>query len=467
MTPSKDLPDGLPNPQRLWATFSVTIAILMAVLDASIANIALPTIARDLNVSASDSIWVVNAYQLALIMSILPASSLGDIFGHRRVFKIGLALFTVASLACALSPGLLVLTVSRVIQGFGAAGIMGVNIAMIRFIYPRAMIARGLGFSAFVVACSSAGGPSVASAVLSVASWPWLFAINLPVGFVALFVMGRFLPAPKGSGNPFDWTSAILSSATFGLLVIGLEGIAHGQELWQAGLELLGAAILGTLLIRRELKRPAPLLAVDLFRIPVFSLSVLTSLLCFTAQGIGMVALPFYFEGALGRSQVESGFLITPWALTVGLLSPLMGRLSERYPAGVLCTVGMSVMTVGLLSLALVPLDASSLDIAFRVTLCGLGFGLYQTPNNRLVQTSAPRERAGGANGIGSSTRVLGQTTGAALVALVFTFLPPVAGEPGHSGSIALFIATGLAITGGIVSSLRLADFSKARPPQG
>ncbi|MDU3890638.1 MAG: MFS transporter, partial [Serratia liquefaciens] len=174
--------DGLPVPQRYGAILAIALGITVSVLDGAIANVALPTIARDLNASPASSIWVVNAYQLAITISLLSLASLGDLIGYRRIYQAGLLVFSVTSLFCALSDSLTTLTIARVLQGFGAAAIMSVNTALIRIIYPQRFLGRGMGINSLIVAFSSAAGPTVAAAILSVASWQWLFAINLPIG---------------------------------------------------------------------------------------------------------------------------------------------------------------------------------------------------------------------------------------------------------------------------------------------
>ena len=194
--------DGLPNPQRLLAFSTLAMAISMAVLDGTIVTVALPTMARQFAVAPESAIWIVNAFQLAVTVSLLPLAALGDMLGYRRVYWWGLALFTVASLACALAPTFAVLTFARVVQGLGAAGIMSVNIALIRFIYPHARLGQGVGNMAVVVAVCSAGSPSVAAAILSVASWHWLFLINVPIGALALVMAARTLPATPRAGRP-------------------------------------------------------------------------------------------------------------------------------------------------------------------------------------------------------------------------------------------------------------------------
>ncbi len=391
----------------------------MSVLDSAIANVALPTIARELEASAAASIWVVNAYQLAITISLLPLASLGEIVGYRRVYRWGLVLLTVASLGCALAPSLPVLASARMVQGFGAAGVLSVNTALVRFIYPRAQLGRGIGLNALVVAVSAALGPTVAAAILAVAPWPWLFAVNVPTGLLALLGAAT-LPLVPRAQHRFDTVSALLNALTFGLLIIGIAGLGHGEQLPLVALELLGALAFGVALVTRQLARAWPLLPIDLLRIPMFALSVATSVASFVAQMMAFTSLPFFLQNELGRSQVETGLLMTPWPVMTGVMAPLAGRLADRYSAGILGGIGLATFALGLALLALLPSHPSALDIGWRMAICGLGFGLFQSPNNRAMIAAAPRERSGGASGMLGTARLFGQTTGAALVALMF-----------------------------------------------
>jgi len=339
--PSIDLADGLPLPRRYWAILTIALGLVLAVMDGAIANIALPTIARDLNASPAFSIWIVNGYQLAITISLLPLASLGEIVGYRRVYVSGLLLFTVASLACTLSSGLLMLTVSRIVQGFGAAGIMSVNMALVRFIYPRAQLGHGIGLNAMVVATSAAVGPSVAAAILAVATWPYLFAVNLPIGLAALALGLCFLPHAPRASHMFDWQSAALSAVTFGCGIAAIDSLGHGGAVLTCLAEFGVALGAGVLLVYRQTHMVSPLLPVDLLRIPVFALSIATSIASFCAQMLAGVSIPFYLQSRYGYSAVEMGLLITPWPITVAIAAPLAGRLVERYPAGLLGGIGL------------------------------------------------------------------------------------------------------------------------------
>ncbi len=448
--------DGVPLPQRYWAILTLVVGIVMSVLDSAMANIALPAIAREIGASPAQSIWVINAYQLAVVIALLPLASVGDIFGYRRIYTIGLVVFTLAALVSALSHSLAMLAVGRALQGVGAAGMMSVHTALVRFTYPRQQLGRGIAVTAVAVSISSAASPSIAAAILAVASWPWLFAINVPIGLVTFFMTLRLLPRTPASPHRFDLASAVLSAGAFALLISGINGIGHGQAVLYVVVELAGAISVGYLLVRRQALLTLPLLPVDLFKIPVFALSVVASVCTFVAQGIIFVTLPFYFQDMLGRSQVETGLLMTPWPVTVAIIAPIAGRLADRYPAGILGGIGLTTLTLGFLLLAVLPANPGTTDIAWRMAICGFGFGFFQSPNNRAIIVSAPRERSGGAGAIQSTARLLGQTIGAALVALVFGF----AGPSGGSGpTIAIFLAAGFSALATIASVFRLFNF--------
>ncbi len=422
----------------------------MAVMDGAIANIALPTIARDVHASAAASIWVVNAYQLIVTISLLPLASLGEIYGYRRIYQIGLAVFTLASLACALSDSLVTLTLARILQGLGAAGIMSVNSALTRFVYPRALLGRGMGVNALIAAVSSAIGPTVAAGILSVAPWPWLFAVNVPAGIIALTIAARSLPATPRAPHRFDIASAGLNALAFGLLITSIDGLAHGQSVLAVVAELVAAAAAGYVLVRRQLRQTSPLLPVDLLRIPLFRLSIATSVCSFAAQMLAYVALPFYLQSVLGRTAVQTGLLMTPWPLTVAVVAPIAGRLADRYSAGILGGIGLAIFAVGLALLAGLPPHAATAHIIWPMAICGLGFGLFQSPNNRAIIGSAPRHRSGGASGMLGTARLLGQTTGATFVALIFSVFPA------DGTSVALAVAAAVSAAAAGVSCLRL-----------
>jgi MFS transporter, DHA2 family, multidrug resistance protein len=445
------IPDGLPVPRRYWAIVAIVLAIAMSVLDSTIANVALPSIARDFRVSNAASIWVVNAYQIAILVSLLPLAAVGEIASYRRVSQWGLVVFTLASLACAFAPSLHALSLLRVIQGLGAAGIMSVNPALVRFTYPQHMLGRAIGINALVVAISAVIGPTVASAILAVTNWRWLFAINVPIGLTAIFIARWALPHTESVSRRLNYRGVLLNIGAFGLLMGGFQALAHDGALTAAIVQLVAGGVLAFLLVRFELQESAPLIPFDLLRLRLFSLSVVTSVCSFVAQMAALVALPFEIQ-RLGHSPAETGLLMTPWPVGVAIAAPIAGRLADRYPAGLLGGAGMAVNALGLLLLALLPDSGSATSFVWRMGLCGIGFGFFQSPNNRTLMSAAPRARSGAAGAMLSAARLLGQCLGAAAVAIVFRL------QSSRGSNLALFLAAALAMTAAVFSTLRLLD---------
>ena len=444
--PTRQIEDGLPIPRRYWSAAAVWLALAMAVLDGSIANVALPTIAKDLGASPATSVWIVNAYQLTITVLLLPLAALGDRLGYRRIYIPGLALFTIGSVGCALATGLNSLILARVFQGIGAACIMSMNAALVRATYPAKMLGRGIGYNALVLSMSAAAGPTLAALILRFGSWPWLFMINLPVGIAAVVVGWKSLPHAGGHGHRFDWISALLGAAMMGCTVFGAETFA--RESSATGVVLIVAGVSsGALLVWREWGDPAPLVPLDLLKIRIFGMSIATSTVSFAAQMLAFVTLPFLFQSVMGRSAFETGLLMTPWPLALGAVAPLAGRLADRVRAGLIGGIGLGIFAVGLFALSRLGDHASSLDIAWRMGLCGAGFGLFQSPNNRTIVSSAPRHRSGAAGGMLATARLLGQTTGAVAVGVAF-HLVGVRSAPSllTAAAIAALIAAGLSL---------------------
>ncbi len=444
--------DGLPPRQRRWAVLTVCLAIFMTVIDQTILNVALPAIGSDLHIDASASVWIVNAYQTAIMLSLLPLASVGDILGYKRIYLAGLLLFGMTSLGCALSQSLFMLTSMRVIQGLGAAGVMSVNMALVRFIHPVNRLGHGIGINAFVIAVSAAAGPTIASAVLAVAPWQWLFAINVPITIMAVALGIYALPETPRASHGFDALSAILSAIFFGMLIAFLEGLSRPGDALIETAEALLMLVSGVLLARRQMRMALPLLPVDLLRIPMFRLSAGTATCSFIAQTLAYVALPFHLH-RIGYSVVMIGLLMTPWPIGTAILAPIAGRLSDRFPAGLLGLIGLLAFATGLAALAVLDSAGDSANVAWRMCLAGAGFGLYQSPNNRALQASAPRNRSGGASGMQAMARLLGQTSGAALAALALARA---------SAAGAVWVAVAFAVLAACVSAVRLTESPQA-----
>ncbi len=460
--------DGLPQPARNRAMGVILLGLAMAVLDGSIVNLALPGIARELQSSAAHSIWVVNAYQIATLVMLLPLASLGERISYRRVYLVGMALFALSSIGCMLADSLGTLIAARAVQGLGAAGIMSVNSALVRLIYPRSYLGRGMAINSLVVATSAVAGPSMAAAILSVASWPWLFALNFPLGVLTMMLGRRalpFNPVAAQAGSRFSAIDVGLNVLMFSLIFVGAERLGVRNEPGQGGPALAWALLaagvaVGYVYLRRQQKLAVPLLPIDLLRIPVFALSMGASVSAFCAQMLAYVALPFLLLDAYGRTHLEAGLLITAWPLAIVFTAPMAGRLIGHYPDGLLGGIGMAVLVSGLLALAALPAHPVNGDIAWRMALCGVGFGLFQSPNNHTIVSSAPLARSGAASGMLGTARLTGQTFGAVLLAGIFSVWNS---HDGKGEVIALVLAAGFALAAGAFSSLRVGRHDAAQ----
>lgn len=447
--PGTPLADGLSANARRIAVPSILLGTFLGNLDASIANVALPTIAHDLASDPASTVWVVNAYQLIFAMAVLPLAALGEKLGYRRVFLFGVAGFTLASAGCALAPSLAWLVVARVAQGLCGACMSTIVPALLRMVFPPNLGGRAISLLALTVALSTAAGPSVAAAILSLGDWRWLFAINLPIGAVAFAASFRCLPRTPGAARRIDVPGALLNAAALALVIIGVGHLGETGRRGMATLQIVLGIVVAVMLVRHQRRRETPLLPLDLMRVPVLALSSLTSVACYMSQTLSYVGMPFLLQHTLARSEAVTGLLITPWPLVIVFVAPLAGRLSDRFDSARPSALGLGVFALGLASLAWLPPRAGDWDIALRMALCGVGFGFFQTPNNRIIMMGAPRERSGAASGLMTIARTVGMTLGAAVVALLFDAY----GDDGARA--AMVAATALAILGGVVSLVR------------
>jgi DHA2 family multidrug resistance protein-like MFS transporter len=445
---SASVPDGLPPVRRRWAMSCVLLALALSSLDAAIANIALPTIERVLSTTSADAVWVVNAYQLAVTICLLPAAALSESLGLRRVYASGLAIFTVASLACALSPTITVLVCARLAQGVGGSCMSVSSMALVRTIYPKDKLRGAYALVALAVATSSALGPTLAALILAVASWPWLFLVNVPFGAIAVPLLLAVAPPDTRVARRFDWTGAALNALAFGLIIGGVHYLGGASVPAAAAAIAAGLVCLGVL-ARQQKRQPQPMLPLDLLRIPEFALSVAASICTYAAQVLAYVSIPFLFETSLHLTPVQTGLLVTPWPLLVGVTAPLAGRLMGRYPADIIASVGLLILAGGLVLMAALPAAPAHWNIVWRLALCGIGFGLFQTPNNTLMMTIGPVARSSAASGLNAAARFVGMALGSAVVAGILG----VGGA--HATVVCLEAGVGFALVGAAASIVR------------
>jgi DHA2 family multidrug resistance protein-like MFS transporter len=449
-----ELPDGLPRPRRYIAVAAVSLGTILTTADGTIVNVALPTLARELHVEPSSAVMVVTIYQLVLMMTLLPFSALGDRLGHRTAYQYGQMVFIVATILCFFARSLPFLVLVRGFQALGAAAAMSVASAMIRQIYPLSKLGRGLSFNTVIAASSAALAPTAGGLILSVASWPWLFAVVVPFGLISILIGRNSLPEEIRHDDPFDILGAVLCAATVGLAISGLESAVHGDSpVISAALVALGVVV-GFYFVRRELGQTRPVLPVDLLRLRQIALPCIGSLSAFTGMMIVMVTLPFRLQQQFHFTPAEAGAVLAPLPLMSMIVAPTSGLLSDRINAGVLGGIGMAIGVTGMICLALLPAAPSHLEILWRVATIGVGFGMFFSPNARQILGAAPVERAAAAGALNSTIRGTGQTLGATTVAALMAAGVGIGPTPP-------FVAAGLALVSGICS---VAALKRATP---
>jgi DHA2 family multidrug resistance protein-like MFS transporter len=425
--------DGLSSPRRNMAVAVLLVTLVLVVLDGAIANVALPSIAASLGADASDTVWVVSSYQLAVLVALLPCGALGEIHGPRRVFLIGVALFTVASAVCALAESLPVLVAARFAQGLGAGAIMALGMMNLRFAVPQRLLGTIIGVNAMVIAISSAAGPGVAGAILSVTSWPWLFAVNIPLGAIVL-LCGGLLGHLPGVKRQLNVAALLANTLMFILFFAGADRIASAPI---SGSALIGASVLSLFaLLRLERNNTAPIVPTDLLADPAFRVAVIASVACFTGQMLSYVALPFYLQHTLHMTPVAAGLYMMPWPAATIIVAPISGRLANRIKTAWLCATGGALLAAGLFIAGLSPAEPSGIAFLIGTIIAGVGFGLFQTPNNRILLLTAPKARSGAAGAMQGTARLLGQTFGAISMSIIFETMPQTSAP-----SIALVLA--------------------------
>ncbi|WP_172731294.1 MFS transporter [Pluralibacter gergoviae] len=429
MTLFSDRPgdEGLPGHRRALAMAAVMCSTLMAVFDGAMINIALPQMAHTLQVSAGVAVWFANGYLLAVSMLLIAFSALATRYGFRPLFIFGLSLFTLASLGCALSSSAEMLIAMRVLQGIGGAATLSISPAILRSIFPNRLLGRILGLNALLIAASTAVAPVLGGTLLSAFGWQWLFAINILPGALALVLAIKAIPnQAQTRAIAFDGPGALLSALALGSLIMAATRFSspHGGGVdTEAGLWGATALVSGLLFVRHIRRRRDPLLPPVIFTSARFSLAALTSLASFIGQGIAFIALPFLFQNVYGYSAFGAALLFTPWPLGIMLVAPQAGRLADRYSAAAISTAGLGLFAVGLMLLATLPAHAGVWDIGLRSLVCGLGFGCFQSPNNRELMGNVAREHSGYASGVLAVVRTFGQCLGAAIVGIALALL--------------------------------------------
>ena len=403
------------NERRWWILSTVSIGTFMSTLDGSIVNVSLPSIQSAFGVDLATVEWIVVAYLLVVGSLLLPFGRLGEVAGFRRVYLVGFAIFTAASVLCGVSPGPLVLIGFRAVQGIGAAMIMAMGPAIVARTFPPGERGRALGFNAVSVAVGLSLGPALGGLLTEVGSWRAIFLVNLPVGIFAILWAARILPAETARKRvAFDIPGAALLSGAFLALLLALsEGEAWGWS--SAGvLALFGAAIaLGVLFVRTEAHTAVPMFDLSLFRIRAFSAGLASVVFAYVGLFAAMFLLPFLLQATY--DPIQTGLLLTPIPLATAFIAPFSGTLSDRIGSRVPASLGLGIMAFGLFLLTQLPVGFAVPDLVWREVVIGIGQGLFTSPNTAAVLGAIPRQRMGTASGTVAQMRVTGQALGIAM----------------------------------------------------
>lgn len=444
------------KPRAGLALAALLFSVVATVLESMAVSVALPAIVRDFDVSAAAGTWVIASAQFVIVALLLPMASLGEALGYRRVFLVSLAVFAVATCICMLAPSFSVLVAARAMQAIGTAGVMSLGFALLRTVFSDARLGTAIGLMAATVATASSLGPAVAGLILSVATWRAVFGLMLAISLLSLLFAALSLTPTPPSGRRFDLVGAALVAGMLSAALVVVNGLANG---WPMPLLLIASVIAVLLMVpilSRSRRAAAPVLPVDLLARPVFALSVGASICAFTAQTIGFVLLPFYMLYSLNMDELRMALTLSVWPAATAVLAPIIGRLSAHIPAGPVGAAGLVVMAAGFALIAQIDAAHSMLDIALRVAVCGIGFAIFQTPNNRLIMLSAPRARSGAASGTLSVARQFGRAIGTAIAAFALSAGPTAAID-------AMWIAAVVASFGAIASLGRA--FTLQTPP--
>lgn len=401
---------------------AVAMSILLATIDGSIVNVALPTLVRDLQTEFAVVEWVLLAYLLTMATLLPSVGRLGDMIGKKSIYTAGFIVFTVGSVLCGLSPDVYWLIGFRVLQAIGAAMVLALGAAIVTEAFPPSERGKALGLFGTFVSVGVVLGPTLGGILIELLSWHWIFFVNLPVGLVGVWMSLRYVPVSRPVGNQtFDYPGAV---TLFISLVLLLLALTLGQQLGFSQIPIVllfvGWLVFLALFILIELRTRQPMINLRLFRNMLFSINLVTGFLTFVAIAGVFILIPFYLEIALGYSTRQVGYLLAIVPVALGIMAPIAGSLSDRLGTRPITVVGLVALAIGYFGASTLDAETSILGYLLRMLPIGIGMGVFQSPNNSAIMGSAPREQLGVVSGLLSITRTLGQTAGIAVLGAVW-----------------------------------------------
>ena len=401
----------------------VWIGIFMATLDGSIVNVALPTLTDFFKTDITTIEWVVMAYLVTITSLLLSLGRISDMIGRKMMFAGGLAVFTVGSGLCAFSTTEGQLILFRIFQGIGAAMLMATGVAIITHTFPPRERGKAMGLIGTVVAIGSMTGPVLGGFLIQRVGWQSIFYINIPVGIVGTIMALKVLHNDeKSKGQEFDIPGAL---TLFASLIALLVALSDGQEKgWGSSFIILlfvSSLVFFIIFVQIEIRAKQPVLNLRHFRNRPFAAANISALISFMAMYSVILLMPFLLQDELKYSPQEVGIVFMAVPLVMSVVSPLSGWLSDRTNSHVLSSIGIGIAALSILSLGNLNDNSSFAEVAFRLSLLGLGMGLFQPPNNSIIMGSLPKEQLGIAAGIMGTMRNMGMVIGVAVSGAVFS----------------------------------------------
>ena len=415
-------PSGVDYDRKWHVMIATGLGIFLGTIDASIVNVALPTISDDLDTTFATVQWVVIAYLLTLATLTLSVGRLGDMLGKKRIYTAGFAVFTAGSALCGFAPGIETLIGARVIQALGAAMIFALGMAIITQAFPPSERGRALGISGALVSVGIVIGPSLGGFIVDQWSWRWIFIVNLPIGFFGTAAAQRFVPAvPPLGGQRFDYKGAGVFFVALFTFMLGLS-LAQARGFSSPAVAGLLVAGLGALAVFIAVERSVeqPMLDLELFSDRLLTINLVTGWITFFAISGLFILVPFYLENALGASPREVGLLIAPAPLLLGISAPISGSMSDRIGPRRVLVFGLAILVGTYLLMLLLHADSPPWLVAAIMAPAGLGMGIFQSPNNSAIMGTAPSERLGVTSAMLTITRNTGQLTGISVLGAIW-----------------------------------------------
>ncbi len=443
---------------RKWlAMLGIGLGVFMSTLDSSIVNISLPTLVQKLNTTFATIQWVILSYLLIITSLMLGVARLGDLLGKRKLYITGLGLFTVGSLLCGLAPNVMYLIGFRALQGLGAVAMTSLGTAIITEVFPGTERGRALGIMGGIVSVGIALGPTLGGLLIGLVHWRAIFLVNVPVGLLTIYIVRRVVPvsASKQKEQSFDLVGALILAGMLGAYALGMT---LGQDLgftdWHV-ITLLTTAGLGliTFLIAQSRARQ-PMIDPRLFKNVLLSINLLMGFLVFVVIG-GLFIIPFFLELVKGYRTEQVGLLMAIFPISMGLVAPASGALSDRFGSRLISLIGLVFIAGACWLLSTLHADITVLGYALRIAPLGIGVGMFNSPNNSAIMGAAPRDHLGLASGLLALSRTLGQTSGLPLMGALFAAQVLATGilPPGED----LTKAPAIALVQGISGTFRVA----------